>query len=436
MYNDENEYRYNRDELPKDEYTPHASYTGYSSYTAEPQEPKKKKGIGKFFAKVVAAALIFGIVASAAFSGTTYLTQKVTGKDSQQEQQTEVPFPSNETVYSSSNVSSTTTNVISATALDVSDVVEQTMPSIVQISCITQYSYWGRVQEATSAGSGIIVAESGEYIYIATNNHVVDGASSISAIFIDDETVSAEIKGTDPDNDLAVLAIKISDIPATTLDQIKVASIGDSSSIKVGQTAIAIGNALGYGQSVTTGVISALDREVTIDNVTNELIQTDAAINPGNSGGALINASGEVIGINSAKYSDTSVEGMGYAIPISTAMPIIEELIEREVVDASRSAYLGVAGQDVTAEIAQMYGMPEGLYITRVMEGSAAQTYGLYQGDIITSFDGHNISSMEDLQNLMQYYAAGTQVDITVQRNTDGAYEEVTLSVVLGKKAS
>ena len=269
---------------------------------------------------------------------------------------------------------------------------------------------------------------------------MVSDATTLTVCFYDDQTVSAEVKGTDSSSDLAVVAVKLSDISSDTMKAIKVATVGDSDSIKVGDTAIAIGNALGYGQSVTTGVISALNRGVTLEDetsgetVTNGLIQTDAAINPGNSGGALLNTAGEVIGINSVKYSDTSVEGIGYAIPMDTAKPIIEELITNEKVDESNSAYLGIVGVDVTSDVAKTYNMPTGVYVAQVMEGAAAEQAGIQKGDIITKFDGKDVTSMEKLSYNMQYYAAGTTVDVVIERSSNGQYEEQTISVTLGKK--
>jgi serine protease Do len=252
--------------------------------------------------------------------------------------------------------------------------------------------------------------------------------------------VAAEVKGADESTDLAVVSVKKADLSEDTLSGIKIATIGDSDALKVGQPSIAIGNALGYGQSVTTGVISALNRTVTTtdsqtgESTTNELIQTDAAINPGNSGGALLNANGEVIGINSIKYSDTDVEGMGYAIPMATASPIIDKLISREVVDEAQSAYLGIVGVDVTSDVSQSYNMPEGIYIAQIDQGSAADKAGLQKGDILTSFDGQELRSMDDLEDLLQYYAAGSTIDVILQRANNGNYEEMTISVTLGSK--
>lgn len=284
------------------------------------------------------------------------------------------------------------------------------------------------------------MGQTDDEIYIATNNHVVANSNQLTVNFIDDQQVTAEIKGTDASTDLAVLAVKVKDIPSDTMKKIKVATVGNSDDIKVGQSVVAIGNALGYGQSVTTGVISAVDREVTVQDettgasITNDLLQTDAAINPGNSGGALLNMNGEVVGINSVKYSDTQVEGMGYSIPISAAEPIINDLITREVVDESNSAFLGVAGQDVTAEVSQSFGMPEGLYITMVTENSAAAQAGIKNGDVITEFDGRKIKSMDSLQEIMQYYAAGSEVEVTLQINENGEWKEQKVTVTLGRK--
>ena len=296
------------------------------------------------------------------------------------------------------------------------------------------------IYDSESCGSGIIVSDDEKYLYIATNNHVVADSKSLTICFFDNKTVAAEVKGTDEDSDLAVVSVKKSDLEEDTLGKVKVATLGDSDALKAGQSAIAIGNALGYGQSVTTGVISALNRAVTVtdpstgNTTTNELVQTDAAINPGNSGGALLNIKGEVIGINSTKYADTDVEGMGYAIPMATAQPIIEELITREKVDKSQSAYLGIAGVDVTEEVSEAYNMPEGVYIAQVAEKSAVDKAGIRKGDILVSFDGHKIKSMENLENQLQYYSAGTEVEIVIQRADDGEYVEKKINVTLGSK--
>ena len=339
-------------------------------------------------------------------------------------------------------------------SLDVSDIAAEGMKSVVAIttksvqdvqSYLGAYGFGGSQgfttqQEVEGSGSGIIVGKNDDNLLIATNYHVVSGADTVSVTCIDGETYEATVNGYDEDKDLAVVSVALSDISDDTMDQIAVATVGSSDDLKVGEQVIAIGNALGYGQSVTTGVISALNREVSVSdsssstNYTAELIQTDAAINPGNSGGALLNTAGEVIGINSVKYSDTSVEGIGYAIPMDTAKPIIEELITKEKVDESNSAYLGIVGVDVTSDVAKTYNMPTGVYVAQVMEGAAAEQAGIQKGDIITKFDGKDVTSMEELSYNMQYYAAGTTVDVVIERSSNGQYEEQTISVTLGKK--
>ena len=412
-----------------------------SGSTGSQKASKKKKGSGGFgikLAKCAALALVFGLVAGSVMTGIDYAAGKFLGTEEEVAAETE---------GGSSKESNIATTPVSSTyvATDVSDIVEAAMPSLVSITNIseTEYqSFWGgsQVYESTSCGSGIIVGKDDHYLYIATNNHVVDKAKTLTVTFTGNKTVSAEVKGTDPSTDLAVVKVNMDDIESDAMDSIKVAALGDSDALRVGQACIAIGNALGYGQTVTTGCISALNREVSVSDsssntsYTAELIQTDAAINPGNSGGALLNAAGEVIGINSVKYSSTEVEGIGYAIPINTASSIIEDLITKEKVDAKDSAYLGIAGVDVTSDVAGTYNMPTGVYVAQVVEHSAAEQAGIFQGDIITKFDGKTINSMESLSNTLEYYAAGTTVDVTVMRSSNGQYVEQTISVTLGKK--
>lgn len=431
-------------------YGTYGSNTGYQSngtngnaYGSNPKPEKKKKerkpgGFGKQLAKCAALALVFGLVAGGVMTGVNYASGKVLGTTNAGNVQASLTTGDDSTVQPTAISSS-------YVATDVSDIVDEVMPSIVAITNVSQteyQSFWGqsKTYESTSCGSGIIVSQDKEYLYVATNNHVVEGANSLTVTFANDDTVSAEIKGTDPSTDLAVVKVALSSIKDDTMSAIKVATLGSSDTLKVGESCIAIGNALGYGQSVTTGVISALNREVSVSdsssstNYTAELIQTDAAINPGNSGGALLNTAGEVIGINSVKYSDTSVEGIGYAIPMDTAKPIIEELITKEKVDESNSAYLGIAGVDVTSDVAKTYNMPTGVYVAQVMEGAAAEQAGIQKGDIITKFDGKDVTSMEELSSNMQYYAAGTTVDVVIERSSNGQYEEQTISVTLGKK--
>ena len=431
-------------------YGTYGSNTGYQSngangtaYGSNPKPEKKKKerkpgGFGKQLAKCAALALVFGLVAGGVMTGVNYASGKVLGTTNAGNVQASLTTGDDSTVQPTAISSS-------YVATDVSDIVDEVMPSIVAITNVSQtvyQSFWGqsKTYESTSCGSAIIVSQDNEYLYVATNNHVVEGANSLTVTFANDDTVSAEIKGTDPSTDLAVVKVALSSIKDDTMSEIKVATLGSSDTLKVGESCIAIGNALGYGQSVTTGVISALNREVSVSdsssstNYTAELIQTDAAINPGNSGGALLNTAGEVIGINSVKYSDTSVEGIGYAIPMDTAKPIIEELITNEKVDESNSAYLGIAGVDVTSDVAKTYNMPTGVYVAQVMEGAAAEQAGIQKGDIITKFDGKDVTSMEKLSYNMQYYAAGTTVDVVIERSSNGQYEEQTISVTLGKK--
>ena len=431
-------------------YGTYGSNTGYQSngangtaYGSNPKPEKKKRerkpgGFGKQLAKCAALALVFGLVAGGVMTGVNYASGKIFGTTNASNVQASLTTGDDSTVQPTAISSS-------YVATDVSDIVDEVMPSIVAITNVSQteyQSFWGqsKTYESTSCGSGIIVSQDNEYLYVATNNHVVEGANSLTVTFANDDTVSAEIKGTDPSTDLAVVKVALSSIKDDTMSAIKVATLGSSDTLKVGESCIAIGNALGYGQSVTTGVISALNREVSVSdsssstNYTAELIQTDAAINPGNSGGALLNTAGEVIGINSVKYSDTSVEGIGYAIPMDTAKPIIEELITKEKVDESNSAYLGIVGVDVTSDVAKTYNMPTGVYVAQVMEGAAAEQAGIQKGDIITKFDGKDVTSMEELSSNMQYYVAGTTVDVVIERSSNGQYEEQTISVTLGKK--
>ena len=320
------------------------------------------------------------------------------------------------------------------------------MPSIVSItnkSVQEVQSYFdmfgrggGMQQEVESCGSGIIIGQNDNELLIATNNHVVADADTISVGFIDNQAYEASVKGTDADNDLAVIAVKLSDISDDTMKQIKVASIGDSDSLKVGEQVVAIGNALGYGQSVTTGIVSAVDRQVGGSEAENGFIQTDAAINPGNSGGALLNMKGEVIGINSAKLASTEVEGMGYAIPLSTASPIIENLMNRttrEKVSEEQAAAIGISGENVDSSISQAYGIPQGVLVAEVTPGGAAEQAGVIAGSVITKFDGTSVSTIEELKNLLTYYEAGETVDLVVKIADNGEYVEKTISITLGK---
>ena len=328
---------------------------------------------------------------------------------------------------------------------ELTKVVDTVMPSIVSVyNDFTEevQTFYGQTftRQGESTGSGIIIGKTDTELLIVTNNHVVDGADHLRVLFIDQETCDAEIKGTNPSNDLAVIAVALSDIKSTTLDQIKVATLGNSDNLKIGEDVIAIGNALGYGQSVTTGIVSANNREISDETITGTFIQTDAAINPGNSGGALVNINGHVIGINSSKIGGNAVEGMGFAIPISRAIPIIEELMNRETlskVEESERGTIGISGVTVTSDVAKAYNMPQGVYVAQIIENGGAAKSDLHEGDIITAIDGQTVSSMEELQKQLEYHRAGTEVTLTVQRQDGkGSYAETAVKVTLGTRAS
>jgi serine protease Do len=416
--------------------------------TKKQKDPNKKHGFGVTIAKCACLAAVFGLVAGGVFGGVNYLIpDKYTDTASTQEIVTEDTgaLSTTSSDAGSSTVSTATTVNGSIIATDVSDIVENAMPCIVAITNMTETEYrtWfgqSYTQEEDYAGSGIIVSEDDDYLYIATNNHVVDGATTITVQFCDDSTVTAEVKGTSATNDLAVVMVAKDDIEDSTKEQIKIAKINDDGNEKVGEPVIAIGNALGYGQSVTSGIISALNREVSAeDSSTGEtyastVTQTDASINPGNSGGALLNIKGEVIGINSSKMGGDYVDGVGFAIPMTTAAPIINELITRSKVTDEKAGFLGINGYDVDDTVSATYNMPSGIYVAKVYEDSAAAEAGIQQGDIITEFDGREVSSMEELQEMLQYREAGTTVKLTINRTNNGQYEEIEVEVTLGSK--
>ena len=360
--------------------------------------------------------------------GTSYLTGKLLGKN------TKSTVSTTKTV-SNAKLTTSTSTVTS----DVSDIVENTLPSIVSITNMSVQevqNFFGGIsqQESESAGSGIIISQNDSELLVVTNNHVVEGSDTLTVTFNDGNSVEAQIKGTDSARDLAVVAVPLDKISDDTMNAIKVATLGDSDSLKVGEPAIAIGNALGYGQSVTTGIVSATGR--TIDGFDGEYIQTDAAINPGNSGGALLNMQGQVIGINSAKLASTEVEGMGYAIPVSTASPIFEDLMNRQTrtkVSSDQAAALGIKGQTVDSSIAEAYGIPQGVYVAEVEKGSAAEKAGITSGSVITKFDGTSVKSMDDLKSQLEYYAAGETVDLVVKIADNGSYVEKSLTITLDK---
>ena len=386
--------------------------------------------------KFAAMALAFGVLASTAFQGSNYLYNKANGGTVTATDKAELNIAS--AVSSSTDAAGTDTD----SGASVSAIAEAAMPSLVAItnkSVQEMQSMFGQTQayESESSGSGIIIGKTDTELLMVTNNHVVSGAQDLSVGFVDESVAEAAVKGTDADHDIAVIAVKLSDLSEDTLSAIKVIEIGSSSNLEVGEQVVAIGNALGYGQSVTTGIVSALNREVIIDNTANTLIQTDAAINPGNSGGALLNMSGQLVGINSAKYSDTSVEGMGYAIPVDDVVDIIENLMNRQVRNEKAAegerGFLGISGQDVTSEVSQAYDMPKGVYITSVETSSAAEQVGLQKGDIITKFDGTSVSALADLKEQLAYYKTGEQVEITYSTRENGQYAEKTATVTLGQ---
>lgn len=389
--------------------------------------PKKNKnsGRGKYVAKLAAAAVAFGLIAGLVMQGVTYgFSRAGIGNGATQ-------LATTKTTSSSSSTSSN----------DLSGVSKNVMPSIVSITGkfeTTSQSWFGQTQssESEGVGSGIIIGKKDGKILIVTNNHVVADAKSLSVGFVDGKSASATIRGTDSDADLAVVEVDTKNMKSSTLKKIAVITLGDSSKLQTGERAIAIGNALGYGQSVTGGYISALNRQVQLTDKTMTLIQTDAAINPGNSGGALLNSKGELIGINTVKYSSEDVEGMGYAIPINTAKPIINKLIKNEATSESEQAYLGVSGQTIDSSMASQFDMPSGVYVQQVIKGSPAQKAGISAGDVIVSFNGSNVSTMDGLKEKISNLKAGKKVKVVVKRqNQMGTYEKKTLTVTLGKKS-
>lgn len=406
---------------------------------AKDKKPKNRKsGFGKKAASVVAAAVVFGLVAGVVFQGVRYGSDKLLGKDSQITTEQSAEGSTENNAPQLKQASSDTTS----TVYDVSTVAKKVMPSIVSITgtYVTTYDYWfnSYQQESTGAGSGIIIGKDDQYLYLATNYHVVQNAKSLSVTFVDDKSAEATVKGYVENNDIAVVTVKLSDISDDTLNEIKEIQVGSSDDLTVGDPCVAIGNALGYGQSVTVGYISALNREISASDETVKVLQTDAAINPGNSGGALVNMQGELIGINTAKYSDTSVEGMGYALPISDVQDIINDLIAGKNVSndgtTSGQAYLGISAQTITSQYAQLLNMPEGVYISSVEQGSAAEECGLQSGDIICSLDGEDIADMETFHDKIVACNPGDKVTIVYYRNNNGNYEKQTATATLKEK--
>lgn len=432
-----NEYSY---QIPND---------GDQNYTESNQEPENRrpKKKGRKVVAVVCAGMVFGLVASVTFQASNYMVERVLGKSERTTSTTK------NTSSSSTNVNSTKlTQTKSTVTSDISEIVENAMPSVVSITNISvqqvQSFFQGTQEyESQSSGSGIIIGKNDSELLVVSNNHVVSGSDTLTVTFINNTSVEAQIKGTDPDKDLAVVAVPLDKIDEDTMSQIAVATLGDSSELKVGEPVIAIGNALGYGQSVTNGIVSAKDRTLSSSNAEGEAeensvkyIQTNAAINPGNSGGALLNMNGEVIGINTAKVADSAVEGMGYAIPVSDVSDIIEDLMNRTTrtkVNEGEQGQLGITGFDVAEENAAMYSMPKGVYISKVAEGSGAEKAGLTKGSIIVEFDGTAIDSMATLQERLQYYKVGETVSVTVRvPSATGEYTENTVDVTLGERTT
>lgn len=394
------------------------------------QEPKKKekKKMPKLI-KVISLALVFGIVASVAFQATNLVADRFLGTTENREvksvDNTKISQSTGETAKS-----------------DIASIAEEVMPSVVSITNLSVQqvqSFFGGIQEqeSKSVGSGIIISQNDSELLIITNNHVVEGNETLTVSFVDEESVEAQVKGTDAAKDLAVIAVQTKEIKDTTMDQIKVAALGNSDQLQVGESVIAIGNALGYGQSVTSGIVSATGRE--LDGIDEKLIQTDAAINPGNSGGALLNANGEVVGINTAKVATDTVEGMGYAIPISSVSDIIENLMNQETktkVSEAEQGQLGIQGVDVTADSSEMYNMPTGVYVSEVIAGGGAKKAGITKGSVITGINGTRIDGMQALKEQLQYYRAGETVKITVATpEKNGEYAKRDVEVTLGKKS-
>ena len=416
----------------------------YTYYKPEPDDmngmneetpkPKKNRKMPKPV-KLVCAGVAFGLVASVTFQAGNYVGTKVFGT-------TTTNGKTAKTAQTVDGAKLTTSSSSTGTS-DIATIAKNAMPSIVSITNMSVQevqSFFGgtQQQESTSVGSGIIIGQTDSELLILTNNHVVEGNEKLTVSFVDNESVEANVKGTDSTKDLAVVAVKISDVKDSTMDEIAVATMGDSSKLEVGEQVIAIGNALGYGQSVTSGIVSATER--TLDGYEGgTLIQTDAAINPGNSGGALLNSNGEVIGINTAKVATDSVEGMGYAIPISDASDTIQNLMNQETktkVSEAEQGYLGIQGVDVSDESAKMYNMPTGVYISDVVKNGGAQQAGLTKGSVITGLEGTTISDMNSLKEQLQYYRVGDKVKVTVQvPGNNGEYTEKTVEVTLGSKS-
>lgn len=418
-------------------------------YAQPPKPPKKQASFGKKILISAVCAVVFGLVAGAVFNGYRFFSAKLGGIVGDSTTLEKTTVQSGGSKEDKSEKEQRTDTVNQANQKDVAAIAEETMPAVVAITSTTQgadyfdlFGQYYQGREATSSGTGFIVGQNDKELLIATNNHVVDDAKTISVQFIDGEVYEAKEKGSDSSNDLAVVAVNVSSVKKATMDKIKIADMGNSDKAKVGEMVIAIGNALGYGQSVTVGYISAKDREIAEADESGKAtgnkikaLQTDAAINPGNSGGALINMQGQVIGINSAKIASSSVEGVGYAIPITVATPIIDELMNKEILSDDEKGYLGISGAEVTEE-ASVFDMPYGVYVKEVAKGGAADKGGVKVGDVITAVNKMEVTNMTSLQEKVNSYRKGTKVELTIKRNSSGKYQEKKVKVELQGKES
>jgi serine protease Do len=425
--------------------------TIYTSPYVQPQQPQKKEkkpsAFGRFVKKgctLIASAAVFGLIAGGVFYGVNYAADKQLGTNVVTPAQTTFEIATAASSNNSNNSMAEKTSSTNLSGMDVSDLVQDSMPAMVSVTGTVTTSYGfnpffgGGTTETPTAGSGVIIGQNDKELLIVTNAHVVDDVNNLSVTFVDGTSASATVKGSKSNKDIAVIAVSLSDLSEETAGNISIIEIGDSDELQVGQPIIAIGNALGEGQSVTVGWVSALNNTITIDSTTYEgLIRISAAINPGNSGGALLNPQGQLIGINSAKYSDESVEGIGYAIPISSVADIINNLMNREIrekVEDGKSGVLGISGINITSDINKMYGWPMGVAVAQVEEGSGAEAAGLKKNDIIVGFDGVDISTLDELKDLLTYYSAGETVKIEYYRIADGEYVLNTTDITLGSR--
>ena len=453
MYNDNNEndsqYRYSGSDIPYNNTNNSSTANNNTAFSSAPYEAKKHKkhkgGFAKKAACFVLSAVLFGAIAGSVMFGVNYAGGKIAGSNKSDATGVNIPTVSNNISNVAKTDSSLTedTNLSASGKMDVEAVATAALPAMVQLNGTTtvkssSYFGYGQSYEATSSGTGIIVGKSDTELLIVTNAHVVDNIDNLKCVFSDGTSASCSVKGSKSDQDIAVVAVSLSDIPSDTISKIAIAELADSDTIAVGQQVVAIGNALGEGQSVTNGIISALDRSITVNNVTfSGLIMTNAAINSGNSGGALLNASGKVIAINFAKTSSDGVEGMAYSIPVSNVKELISSLMSkqtRQKVDSDNAGYLGIVAIDITSTYASMYGYPQGIMVRTVASGSAAEKAGLSAYDIIVGFDDQTITTMSGLQSTLQYYAAGEKVKIDYYHLEGSEYVLKSVEVTLGKK--